>query len=383
VHLSSRPEPYIVPSYSLTGDLLSFLRCGLQYRYVGLGKLPATRPAQLWFGQFIHGVLEECYRRFLEQGGSMPSKPEIEAAADLVRRRLAAQGLRARNRDLEDIGEKRASAAVTVLGPDLFPIISHAEVRLTGTRPLRAGASSVGRRAEWYEMAGIVDVITHVSLASPKLSRNRLVRRIVESLPTDLPPEFEVVVDYKGMRRPPAKPDPELVDYWQIYEWQLQTYAQLRSVQPDALPVVGGVLMYLNELYPTWGDLRAQAAEVRTGRTDVTPVSASDDDRALAEVRHRRRDASSSPPKLSLPYRLRRVLRVIAISPDSQRQAVGEFDRVVGEIETARATEQRSLSVLNSWPKNTEDEATCVACDYRTFCPAFERETKPSVPSIL
>jgi hypothetical protein len=64
MRLSKRPPVYSLPSYSLTGDLLGFLRCGLQYRYTKIGKLPATRPLQAWFGSFIHGVLEEAYRHW-------------------------------------------------------------------------------------------------------------------------------------------------------------------------------------------------------------------------------------------------------------------------------------------------------------------------------
>ena len=82
MQLSTRPPVYALPSYSLTGDLLGFLRCGLQYRYSRIGQLPSTRPVQLWFGQFIHGVLEEAFRRF-DQGrraGSpvLPPWPQAE-----------------------------------------------------------------------------------------------------------------------------------------------------------------------------------------------------------------------------------------------------------------------------------------------------------------
>ncbi len=141
MELSVRKPPYLIPSYSLTGDLLSFLRCGLQYRYGTLGNLPATRPAQLWFGQFIHGVLEEAYRRYRrhrdETGiGLIVAGAELEDVLDLIGRRLAVGGLRPRNAALEAVGRERAIVSVTELGPELFPIINEAEIPLSGTRRL-------------------------------------------------------------------------------------------------------------------------------------------------------------------------------------------------------------------------------------------------------
>ena len=383
ITLSKRPAVYSLPAYSLTSDLLGFLRCGLQYRYTRIGKLPPSRPVQLWFGQFIHGVLEEAFRRFKETEVGPPPWPsaDIEEICQLVSRRLAAQGLHPWDKTLIKLSNARAEAAINDLGQDLFPLIHRAEIRLTGARALpmdEVPTDLRAREADRYEVVGVIDVISHIELADPALADNLIVRLVKESLPNELPEAFEVIIDYKGVRRPPMRDDIE-ASYREIYAWQVQTYAHLRGRQADSLPVVAGALIYTNELLPTWGDLRRIRREWQAGSTDVTPVEQSEAARLLTTMRPRdvgvdpdtgRREL---PPKLPREFRVRRATRVIPVTPESMAEALEKFDDVVVRIEMCRGREANTSSgIIASWEKNAEHDQTCAACDQRSFCPEYE-----------
>lgn len=120
--LSVRPSPYVVPAYSLTGDLLAYLNCGLQYRYHNRGALPPSKPVQLWFGQFIHGVMEEAYRTWQSRNMPLPwSDAEITPIADLIIRRLAARGIYFQRFQLLGIAVERAFASTIHGALTYFP----------------------------------------------------------------------------------------------------------------------------------------------------------------------------------------------------------------------------------------------------------------------
>lgn len=390
--LSVRPKIYSLPSYSLTGDLLGYLRCGLQYRYTRIGKLPASRPVQQWFGEFIHGVLEEAFRRYrdsvLKGAPSLPPwpAPDLDDIRRLIKARLGARGLYAWNPDLEQLGDERAITAVQELGPHLFPLIHRAEVRLTGAHPLPPIQGSLQFRvADRYEMVGVIDVVTHVQLADPSLAGNPIVGALKAGLGPALQAKFEVIIDYKGMRRPPQPKTGAKGSLWTQYEWQLQTYGELRGKQPDALDVAAGVLLYANELHPTRSDLERLKQEVASGQTDVPPPAGSADEAALKAWRTRDKHL----PQLSFSFRLKRALRVVPITPQSVAQSLGAFDAVVKDIETCRGREVHGAGVLQAWDRNSSEEDTCVVCDSRTFCPDYQakyarrhNETEPRLPAV-
>jgi hypothetical protein len=302
----------------------------------------------------------------------------MDEMCQLVNKRVAAQGLFPWSQDLEELGYKRAKMAVNELGVLLFPMISKAEVRLTGARPLPKDLIPTQyqtREADRYEVSGIVDVITHVELHDPGLQNNQLLRLILQGIQRDVPDSFEVIIDYKGMRRPPKTVAENTLSFWEIYAWQTQTYAYLRGKQQESLPVVAGVLIYLNELLPTRRDMLRLKQEIAMGTTDVLPEKWSWEARLLNSWR------SGQPvPDLPLDYRLKRAIRVVTVDNNSIQGALRKFDETVARIEICRGKEIEQRRMLATWEKNNSDAETCVVCDARTFCPSYSSETSPKLP---
>lgn len=403
--LSVRPDPYVVPSYSLTGDLLAYLRCGLQYRYFNRGSLPPSKPVQLWFGQFIHGVLEEAYRKWLS--GNEPALPwtdtQIQPVVTQIIRRLSAQGLYFQRYQLLGIAVERAFEVINVWGPYLFPLISEAEVRLRGIRPMPTNQTI--RQGDSYEVEGIVDVITSVQL-SAATSPNPIVGALLSALASQA---YEVVVDYKGMRRPSDyDPNDPSGGLWRHQEWQILTYAWLRSQQPDAKLVKSGVLLYLNELVPGIEDMERLHEEVLGGGTGTDMPPTGPDLQALrnwpTSRSHWRKQLNSwtddvgdwwrtldadlqqdfprmpaMPNPLSLGYRLGRSLRTVDVDYGDIQHSLTEFDHVVARIEESVADESNGQRLTNVWDANPREE-TCTVCDFKTFCPASRYRGAPNAP---
>ena len=376
MELEVKRAEHIVPSYSLTGDLLSYLRCRLQYRYNNGSALPPSRPVQFWFGEFIHRTLEMCYRFWADtcQSGMQPPafpwpctirqwganypdwvQHDIGYSANLVEEALRRQGAQARSTAARDSAYRRVEIAVNELGPHLFPLIAAAERKVIGTRPVPAG--NVSLRCDNYEVHGVIDVLTHVSLKQG--ADNNLIREQVHRACPDLSGTFEVIVDYKGTRRPLVN-EP----YWEQGDWQIQTYAWLRERQPDALPVAAGILIYVNELTPSTEEMAVLRKGLRECKTDVAPAPKSRDEQIVRMWR-----PGMDTSQLGLPFRLRRAIRVIPVSSSSIDSALHEFDQVVRRAEEDIIAEASNANILEAWSPNCRDEATCAACDFRHFCP--------------
>ena len=443
--LSTKSKEYIVPEYSLTGDLISFLTCNLQYRYQNRGTLPPSTPIQLWFGEFIHGVMEESYLKweYLDENSNInpqdipddsPYKNQkslkfpwnwmhdIRPIEEMIESRLKTRGLVAPrnyydssiNIDEERKDEynprkmlysARAEAAINIWGPHLFPLINNTEMLIKGIRDM-PDLEDYEKRSDSYTINGVLDVLSYLdinyfkkreSIYDKKTPQANLEKasqvnldsyydffksnRIYEYLFNNSEfienmngfdkeikqqDSFEIITDYKGMKRPSLDSK-----NWKHHEQQILTYAWLRNQQNEDKHVVAGIIFYLNELVPSNEDLMAIKTDLENNNTDVS-ISKKDEEILFdwnpESEYHILNDLSDK-------FKIDRSIRIIPISKNSERieNALSEFDSVVEKIEESILKESNGIPIKHAWNAEAE-KRTCSACDFKTFCNKHKSE---------
>jgi hypothetical protein len=264
---------------------------------------------------------------------------------------LAHQGKSARSADARISAYERADAAINQLGPHLFPLIDKAERKVLGTRALPPSEHPAVERAGRYVLQGIIDVLGHTQL-DEESTNNPLKRAIVEQVP-DLAGEYEIIIDYKGARRPHRDDNPR--GDWKLGQWQVQTYASLRS-QPGAK------------------EIASLRREMTDGTTDLVPAPGSADYYQINAW------MPGHALTLTTDFRLRRAIRVVPVDAASMAEATGMIDGVARAIEDRVAEERGSLRIKQAWPADSDDEDTCVACDFRVSCERYNRNVGLSPP---
>ena len=230
--LPSRSKAYMIPEYSLTGDLLSFLTCNLQYRYQNKGTLPPSKPVQRWFGEFIHGVMEEAFIQWKQKKTEFPWDwlEDIRPIEEQIDLRLQARGLYPHDEDLffssvnnEDtnlnehdhkkLASARAEKAINIWGKHLFPLIDSSELLIKGIRNMPQYDKNRSR-SNYYGINGVVDVLTSMKINNTLEQTNldNYNNKIIEILKKNNDfqkrineskdrVEYEIIMDYKGMKR--------------------------------------------------------------------------------------------------------------------------------------------------------------------------------------
>ena len=398
--LSTRSKKYIVPNYSLTGDLIAFLKCRLQYRFNNKGSLPPAIPVQLWFGEYIHGVMEEAFlvwKKELEETGLSKTHwtfNEVQKISVEIAKRLKSKGLKPYSGifcnccekgpkgwcDDEDhphhlVANERAYCAVEKWGPHLFPLIQENEKRLQGIRPM-PGYDPEKSRAQLYSITGVADVISSINIAncSPDnklvalLRENECINKMIEEYP-----EFEVVIDYKGTARPDERGDPRSQEEWKQYGWQIATYMWLQEqnhrMEGSKKPIVAGVLLFLNELYPS--------------KEDCVDISKLDHDYLRQEYHATEEDIlcleNGDNNHLSDEFLFRRSIRIIPYDLAFIEESLNSFDEVVSELEDCVLSEmEKPKDIMSCWECSEYEQKRCIACDLKTICNSGKQT--PNVP---
>ena len=368
--IQTKRKPYSIPRYSLTGDLLSFLECEIQYRFNSKGSMPPSTPVQMWFGDFIHGVMEVAFNEWKD--GNLDIDPidfeESQRIAKIVAERLEDRGLKpywglyikedtTRKKRNECNANLIAYYSLYFWAPHLFPLINDNEVKMEEVRDLN-GYDQGLTTSDRYAVEGIVDVISTFDVTKFQ-ARNPLVKALMldESISDIIgnQDEYEIIMDYKGMERPSIDSD-----IWKYHEWQLHTYMWLRSEQLKSkgkkTPVLAGVLLYLNELYLSKSAIKNLQDIVKAGRTDIMPTGDNI-------------DKLDNKDRFSGDFRIKRSVRVLAFNPDKIRESLFEFDNVVQKIESNVIHEMEDpTNVWNHW-NGKHFAQRCTACDLKTFCP--------------
>lgn len=336
-----RTAPVMLNSYSLTGDLLSFDRCPLQYRLFTRTGVRQSHPVQQWYGNFLHLGMRRAYdawradpdlTRFL---WSEPLEGDYGELVEVVTARLRADGL-FRPSSMGVIAEKRLLRAIRVLGPLVFPLIKEAEVKLSAVR--QANTEQGVKNA--YQITGVVDVLAATRFTSD--TDNPLVAFVMDRLdglgPTD--DELEVILDYKGIARK------EVADAGEMAGRQILTYSWLRNRRMQKEVVAAGAVVFVNDLLAKGGD------------PNVDPTAE------------------------ELVRLLDQVIVPVAVAGSLPEEAAEFFDARVEQIEAAQSEEADGTDLEESWPPRPV-KRTCVACDARYHCASSAANRPKGVSGVF
>lgn len=392
--ISTRSRRYIIPNFSVTGDLIAFNECPLQYRFVNKGALPPSVPVQEWFGDFIHGVMEEAFlvwKNEADNGKTTEFPWDFDKVQDIsieIAKRLRGKGLRPyqnifsekhkgeinNGKKTEDfIANRRAFLAVNMWGRYLFPLIEDNEVKLMGIRDMPVGLPI--KRADMYNITGIADVITSFNIKKSGTG-NRLVEYLKEvpGIKERIEDEenVQIIIDYKGTMRPEPEKLEQYIHQISLYMWLQE---KNNAAKGSKTPIVAGVLLFLNELYPRSDDVpKLDGMEESEFKKKFSPTKIDMDIVRSQEL--------LDNEELSEEFRYRRSIEIIPNEPSKIEESLKWADDTVEKHERCVIAElENSDDVLTCWKSSEYEKRRCTACDYKLICPST-RDKAESIPHV-
>jgi len=266
--------------------------------------------------------------------------------------------------------------AIKKICKDLFVLMKYPEIKLNSTE--KYNETQTYNQSEYYEIVGVIDILSKskLQLHFGDQDENFIKHKILEKFNKENIPlpekksEYEIIVEYKGSRRPPCKTSPDYPEplSWDDHLLQLNLYKHLREKQPGSGIVVAGIIIYINEFTPIKKDLKIINQHIASGLTDVIAQTLSD--RLALEI--------LNPFDLSDEFRINRAIRIEILDDDSMHKALINFEKSIVQIEQKKFNETRLNNIIECWqPLNPPDKETCAVCDQGHHCPKSPRKGIP------
>lgn len=382
--ISVRSKSHIIPKYSPT-DIQAFRKCPLQYRFYNIGNLPQSDPVQLWFGEFIHNVMEKSYLIWKDNPdqNKFPwsfekvQKISIKVSKELLLRNIKpnfknfcwcyGENIKKNCRDNNHhkLANEIAFSAVNKWGKYLFPLMSDNEFKFQYSRKIQVCDTD---RSGYYSIVGITDAIDSIKIQKSN-EDNKLIQYLKETLLIDgitkNNSEFNIIIEYKGTSRPKEENNSD-DSLWKQNERQVMTYMWLhdQKFKKVGKKAICGIILYLNELCPTNETVKEllTTEDVLRNRFHAT-------ENDIKSLKKEKRDLSDNS-SLSENFLLRRTMHIVPYDEEAIENSLKDFDNTVRDIETCKHNEKiNPENVVSCWGYNKDcDEPTRTACDLKGIC---------------
>ncbi len=356
MQLSTRRLDDTSISFNLYKDLAAFARCGLKQH----DTLYSQSSQSCLSGTLLDFAWREAIHHYFIEQPNGPSKPppwSHTTTKTIIRhseRRMVMESILPPHAKPTLTDSDEAITIINEFGSSFFPLLDQAGVLIKGARLIPTYKFPSAWRtlaANWCEISACADIITHTQFSDLDLEpvskldykKNALRQLIRAALPRKLPSQFEIIVVYKGGRRPLIESSEteecDLNSDWNIDEWCIHTLAHLRSHQDLTPPVIAGMVIYLNELCPAFDALAAFVSEMEQHTTDIVPPQGSYVEKGLLGWNKMPLDIRSraNQPQLPFDFRLKRAVRFFDITSLTMKKALKTVDDVVIQLKIAKA----------------------------------------------
>lgn len=373
----------VIRDFSISGDLIPYRRCGLQYRHYGVDNLPRSDVSRLWASNFIEAFEKEAYHAWCIKKELGVDRNVSNELSRIVNRSLRTKGLIPNPISYEDdpngVSEKlmnlRAYDVLTFLVNDLFPLICDNNIAIRyrdssmnisskdcdDSEDMHIYNDFVGFSI--YDTCGLIRGIS--ILEAPE---NNPIRKAFGSDIERITNDSEVLFQICGMNSPLNKTSGR---HEVLFE-ELRALMEMRNRNTisEGPKVVAGILLFLNELHISKRMMKAEQIRMYDPNVEIDL----DDMDAVLEM-----EDGNQP---SWDYRLKKCIKVEYYDQKICSRNLGSIVQLGTEISTNMEQDIMDPSnLISRWEPGQYDEILCSSCDFRYCCPEVPLEKRYIISS--